>query len=202
MTCFSIHSAPSLARYVSKTLSLRGSKTRGNPFFFALQIDFWGSIIELTINQGMAQCLAHRTPVLPLSPLFGIVSEGKVIMELISDAELFAFFVETIEHCGLFLLDMSKEDVEWHVFEEFDAESITFLHKYALDRLLKGGYITAEVYSLCQLLYKMFRDLEETSLWNTEAVKTTLEWYEVLSLSDKIESMVKYGKYSAGDGFS
>ena len=112
-------------------------------------------------------------------------------MQLISYAQSYEFFLETLGHCGMFLLNEETENIEWHMFEEFDSESATFLHEHTLDRLLDSGYITAEVYPLCQLLRKKFRDLEETSLWNAEAIKSTPEWYEVLSLADKIKGLVR-----------
>lgn len=112
-------------------------------------------------------------------------------MEPISHAKSYEFFIETLEHCGTFLLDEDTKSIEWHVFEEFDGESISFLHEYTLNRLLDGGYISAEVYSLCQRLCMKFRGLEGTDLWNAEAVRSTREWYEVLSLADRIKSMVK-----------
>lgn len=111
-------------------------------------------------------------------------------MKPISLAQSYEFLQETLGHLGMFLLDEKIVNIEWHVFEEFDSESITFLHENTLDSLLYSGYISAEVYSLCQLLRKKVRDLEETSLWNAEAVKSAPEWYEALSLADKIKSLV------------
>ena len=112
-------------------------------------------------------------------------------MKAISCANLYEYFLETLEHCGMFLLNEDTENIDWHLFEEFDSNSITFLHKSTLDRLLDSGYISAEVYPMCQLLRKKFRDLEETTLWHAEAVRSTPEWYEILSLADKIKSIVK-----------
>ena len=111
-------------------------------------------------------------------------------MKTLNYAKLYGFFLETLEHCGLFLLNEDTDSIEWHLLEEFDGGSITFLHESTLDRLLDSGYISAEVYPLCQLLRKKFRDLEETALWHAEAVRSTPEWYEILSLADKIKSMV------------
>ena len=111
-------------------------------------------------------------------------------MKPISCAKSYDYFLETLRHCGTFLLNVGTEDIEWHVFEEFDGDSFTFLHVYTLNRLLDSGYISAEVYPLCQSLRKKFRDLEGTTLWNAEAVCSTPEWYEILSLADKIKSMV------------
>lgn len=111
-------------------------------------------------------------------------------MESISCIKLFELFIDTLNQFGTFLLKADKEDIGYYVFEEFDGDSITFLHEYTLNRLLDSGYISAEVYPLCQLLRKKFRDLEGTTLWNVEAVCSTPEWYEILSLADKIKSMV------------
>lgn len=111
-------------------------------------------------------------------------------MNTISDAKLYDFFLETLEQCGSFLLNADMESIEWHLFEEFDSSSITFLHENTLDRLLDCGYISTEVYPLCQFLLKKFRSLEGTTLWHPGAVHSASEWYEILSLADKIKNMV------------
>lgn len=111
-------------------------------------------------------------------------------MNRISCAELFEFFIGTLDHFGTFLLKADTEDIKYYVFEEFDGDSITFLHENTLDRLLEGRYISAEVYPLCQLLRKRFRELTETDLWNVEAIRSAPEWYELMVLADKIKAMV------------
>lgn len=111
-------------------------------------------------------------------------------MERISDEELFGFFMETLEHCGTFLLKMEPKDIEWNLFEEFDCGSISFLHDKSLNRMLAGQYISSDVYSLCRLLREKFRSIEDTKLWNVHSVLSNSEWYDVLSLSDKIKSMI------------
>ena len=111
-------------------------------------------------------------------------------MDRISCTKLFELFINTLDHFGTFLLNAETEDIGWNVFEEFDGDSITFLHENTLNRLLDGEYISAEVYPLCQLLRKKFRELEGTDLWDVEAVRSAPEWYELLVLSDKIKSMV------------
>lgn len=111
-------------------------------------------------------------------------------MERISDTELFDLLIETLEHCGIFLLKSDPLDVEWHLFEEFDSNSSSFLHENSLIRLLDGQYISFEVYSLCQLLYEKFRKMEGTTLWNVESVQLNSDWHEILALSDKIYNMI------------
>ena len=66
-------------------------------------------------------------------------------MKPLSYAKLYEFFLQTLDHCGLFLLNEDTDSIEWHLFEEFDSGSITFLHENTLDCLLDGGNITAEV---------------------------------------------------------
>ena len=107
-----------------------------------------------------------------------------------SCTKLFEFFIYTLDHFGTFLLKADTEDTRYYVFEEFDVNSITFLHENTLNPLLNEGYISAEVYPLCQLLRKKFRELEGTDLWDVEAVRSAPEWYELMVLSDKIKSMV------------
>ena len=111
-------------------------------------------------------------------------------MERISDTELFELLLETLEHCGLFLLQSDPRDIEWHLFEEFDSNCSSFLHENSLNRLLDSQYISSEVYSLCRLLSEKFRSMEGTSLWNTEAVQQNADWHEILALTDKIYSIL------------
>ncbi len=111
-------------------------------------------------------------------------------MEKISAPQLFELFLQTLDYCGMFLLECETQDVEYYLFEEFDSDSISFLHQDSLDRLLDGGYISAEIYSMCLLLHKKFRNLEGASLWNAEAVRSAPEWYDILSLADRIKSLV------------
>ena len=65
MTGFSIRSAATWLRCVTKTMSLRTSQQAGVAIrsFFALQSVFCGSIIELTVNQRTAQnCSTQNRP--------------------------------------------------------------------------------------------------------------------------------------------
>ena len=109
-------------------------------------------------------------------------------MEIITVSQLYEFFLQTLNHCGMYLLKSDIEDIEYSLFEEFDTDSISFLHSNSLNRLLDHQYISAEVYSMSQLLYEKFRKMENTNLWNAYCVKTSPEWLEILSLSDKIKS--------------
>ena len=112
-------------------------------------------------------------------------------MERIADVQLFQLFLRTLECCGTFLLDCEPRDIEYFLFEEFDGDSISFLHEASLSKLLNCGYISPEIYSQCQLLYKKYRQMEDTSMWNVNSVKASPEWHAILSLSDEIKSMIQ-----------
>lgn len=112
-------------------------------------------------------------------------------MERIDDVQLFKLFLRALECCGMFLLKCDSRDIEYFLFEEFDSDCISFLHDASLAKLLDCGYISSKVYSQCQLLYKKFRQMEKTSMWNVNSVKVNPEWHAILLLSDQIKSMIR-----------
>ena len=111
-------------------------------------------------------------------------------MEIKSASQLFELFVQTLSCCGMFLLESEPQDIEYYLFEEFDSDSVSFLHQDALNILLENDYISTDVYWLCKLLYEKFRKMEGTNLWNAASVKINSEWRFILELSNKIKSIV------------
>ena len=105
--------------------------------------------------------------------------------------QLFKLFLRTLECCGIFLLNCEPRDIEYFLFEEFDGDSISFLHEASLSKLMERGYISHEIYSKCQLLYRKYRQMEGTNMWNADAVKANPEWHGILSLSDEIKTMIR-----------
>lgn len=112
-------------------------------------------------------------------------------MEKISVNKAFELFNDTLSHCGLFLLDSSVEDIEYEIFEEFDSDSITFLHEKVLKILLKENLINKEIFDKSIELSTKFRELEKSQLWVPDLVKTDRKWYEILCLSDEIKEKIK-----------
>ncbi len=108
-------------------------------------------------------------------------------MKEITVQEKYELYCDTLSHCGTFLLDSSDDDIGYHIFEEFDSDSISFLHPKTLDALLDAKYITQEIYALSVNLSKSFRALEGTDLWNVSAVRTSKEWLAVLALANEIK---------------
>ena len=48
-------------------------------------------------------------------------------------------FKHVLEHCGCFLLCSSENDIEYHIFEEFDIGVRTYLHEDMLELFLDNG---------------------------------------------------------------
>lgn len=101
------------------------------------------------------------------------------------------YFKDTLDSCGLYLLSCDEGEISYRLFEEFDSDSISFLHDDALKSLLDGGFIDKQIYDLSRLLYTKFRSLENTPLWNVACVKTSEKWAEVLKLSDDIKLLLR-----------
>ena len=101
---------------------------------------------------------------------------------------MYDLFKNTYEHCGTFLLHLSDEEIGWHLFEEFDGDCISFLHKDNIEALRQTGKITEESARLAIELSDRFRALENTELWNVPSVKENTKWLEILKLSDRVRA--------------
>ena len=100
---------------------------------------------------------------------------------------MYEFFKDTLDHCGRFLLDLSDEDIEYYIFEEFDCDAVSFLHEKNLNLIRLSGRITQEIVDMSLELSRKFRSLEGTELWNVRAVRDSEKWLKVLELSDRIK---------------
>lgn len=119
-------------------------------------------------------------------------------MKELNLTELYALYKDTLSHLGTFLLTETKEDVEYHVFEEFDSDSVSFFHETNLRALWEGGLISAEICETALRLAADFRALEGTALWNPEAVVSAEAWRKVLELGDAARRMVEAHESSHG----
>ncbi|OCA72293.1 hypothetical protein BBI01_09150 [Chryseobacterium artocarpi] len=104
--------------------------------------------------------------------------------------KLYDYFLDTLSHCGTFILDSNKEDIEYQIFEEFDIGIISFLHENSLKQLLDSKFITFDVYNKCLLLRKQVLELQELDLWKIDLIKTNEKWRDVILLCDEIKDMI------------
>ncbi len=110
---------------------------------------------------------------------------------MLTATEKFEWFTETLNHCGCFLLHASDEEIEYHLFEEFDGDCRSFLCEDNLRQLRDAGYMDHAVTHAAHSLAEQFLRLEHTALWNVQAVKTAPEWLAVLSLADHIRALIR-----------
>lgn len=105
----------------------------------------------------------------------------------INGTERYELFKEAMNHCGKFLLDLSDEDIAYHIFEEFDGDCTSFLNEKNLERLRLSNKITIEIVDMALELSSKFRALENTELWNVSSIRGNERWFEILELSDRIK---------------
>lgn len=111
-------------------------------------------------------------------------------MEKLKIEKLFDFYIDTLEKCGMDILDLSNEMIGYYIFEELDIGATTFLYKDNVNRLLDEGFIDDDIYAKSILLREKIMRLQGTKLWNIESVKNTSEWKEILQLSDDIKQLI------------
>jgi len=111
-------------------------------------------------------------------------------MKEISIEKKFDLYLDTLEKCGIELLNLSDEMIGYYIFEEFEVGAISFLYKDNLLSLADEGLIDNEIYFKSQILRKKFMALQGTDLWNIESVKKADKWKEILQLSDKIKELI------------
>lgn len=101
-------------------------------------------------------------------------------------------FVSTLQECGLFLLNKHNISVGTYIFEDFDIDIRSNLYPENLKFLLENGWIDDMIFQKSVQLYDKFSAIEINfpELWNVNAVKTSPEWHEILSLSDEIKSLL------------
>ena len=103
-------------------------------------------------------------------------------------------FKYILEQCGCFLLNVDENDIEYHIFEEFDIGVRTYMYDDMLELFLENGLIDENIEQKCRLLRNLFVYIEPNyqELWNVESVKTSKVWQEILELSDEIKSLLYY----------
>ena len=104
--------------------------------------------------------------------------------------ELMELYVDTLQKCGLHLLKMSDEYIGYYIFEEFDGGAISFLHENTLSKLKTANLINKKALQKSSELRSKFMKLQNTDLWDVDAVKNSNKWREILELSDEIKLLL------------
>lgn len=102
----------------------------------------------------------------------------------------FDFYLTSLERCGLHMLKLANDEIEYQIFEEFTTEYPASLSEYTLNVLIENGIIDANIAILSKSLQDKLLELNGSSLWNTKSLKVALEWKGILQLSDEIKELI------------
>ena len=99
---------------------------------------------------------------------------------------------ETLDHCGLFLLTGSDDEIEYHIFEEFDICVRVYCNDDMLELFLDNGFIDEKMKKDSSELFKLFCEIQTqySQLWNIEAVRTHPRWKRIMELADFIKTQI------------
>ncbi|OPX42929.1 hypothetical protein CLHUN_32530 [Ruminiclostridium hungatei] len=108
----------------------------------------------------------------------------------ISIDKLMDFYMDTLQKCGVYLLDMEDEDIEYNIFEEFDINVVSFLHQNTLSKLKDANLISEQIVEKSIELREKYLAMQNTEACNVESVRNNKEWRNILELSDNIKSLI------------
>lgn len=109
--------------------------------------------------------------------------------------ERYDLLVDTINKCGLYLLNEDDDTISYAIYEEFDIGVVSFLHSDNLETLKENGYINEIVASNCNNLRQLVFELHNTEEWNLENFRNSIKWKNILELSDEIKLLLDSQKY-------
>lgn len=100
-------------------------------------------------------------------------------------------FVNTLNQCGLFLLDATDEEIETCIFENFYI-GVRGNMSDDLELFILKDWINNEIKEKCRILISLFLDIKvkQRQIWNTQSVKTSEKWLNIMKLSDEIKAML------------
>ncbi|MBN2693087.1 hypothetical protein JXR93_00365 [bacterium] len=110
-------------------------------------------------------------------------------MKEITEKELFEYYNDTLERCGIYLLSADSETIEYNIYEEFDIGVQTFLYIDVLNRFYQSGLISLEKLNKSLLLREKTLKLRDLDEWDFEKFKTSKEWREIMILCDEIKAI-------------
>lgn len=112
-------------------------------------------------------------------------------MEQLTDQDLLGWYQDTLNKCGLFLLNEADEVIEYNIYEDFDVDVHSFLHINSLQRLYDKDLINAEELQKSLLLRNKVLELQNTDGWGLENFRTSEKWREIMTLADEIKNLGK-----------
>jgi hypothetical protein len=108
-------------------------------------------------------------------------------MKQITENQLLDFYNDTLNRCGMFLLNEDDETIEYNIYEDFDIGIHSFLHIDSLNRLYDKGLISLSKLEKSALLHDKVIDLQSSKEWDFENFKSSEKWKEIMMLCDEIK---------------
>lgn len=109
-------------------------------------------------------------------------------MKQITDNELLDFYNDTLNKCGMFLLNEDDEIIEYNIYEDFDIGVHSFLNTESLKKLYSKGLISLSKLNKSILLHSKVLDLQNSEEWSFENFRTSERWKEIMRLCDEIKA--------------
>ena len=107
-------------------------------------------------------------------------------MTEISTDQLYDLYLDAVGRCTSDLRNLTDEEIEYNLFEEFDVGAHSFLHEDNLAKLRDAGFIDDEMLALSREVRQRWLALQKRS-WSIEEVKTRKEWQDLFEFCDRLK---------------
>ncbi|EAF2160188.1 hypothetical protein FG286_00045 [Listeria monocytogenes] len=103
----------------------------------------------------------------------------------------FDWYIDTLEKSGMFILELSNEEIETFIFEDFIVGVTSFFSKNNLSELKTNEIIDEDMEKNAYLLREKVLKIDNTDLWNINSVRQSSEWLDIFRRSDELKRQLK-----------
>ncbi|HEL8274982.1 TPA: hypothetical protein U0C79_000835 [Listeria monocytogenes] len=103
----------------------------------------------------------------------------------------FDWYIDTLEKSGMFILELSNEEIETFIFEDFIVGVTSFFSKNNLSELKANEIIDEDMEKNTYLLREKVLNIDNTDLWNINSVRQSSEWLDIFRRSDELKRQLK-----------
>lgn len=103
----------------------------------------------------------------------------------------FDWYIDTLEKSGMFILELSNEEIETFIFEDFIVGVTSFFSKNNLDELKANEIIDEDMEKKAYLLREKVLKIDNTNMWNINSVRQSSEWLDIFRRSDELKRQLK-----------
>ncbi|EAC7762630.1 hypothetical protein ACT12_00580 [Listeria monocytogenes] len=103
----------------------------------------------------------------------------------------FDWYIDTLEKSGMFILELSNEEIETFIFEDFIVGVTSFFSKNNLSEPKANEIIDEDMEKNTYLLREKVLKIDNTDLWNINSVRQSSEWLDIFRRSDELKRQLK-----------